>query len=111
MIFKLTFRYRKIASSNTSRLEAHACFFRLLMKRIFDPYVLCPFSKKLIFYLVTRIRTRDYTVFKSKMIWSQEVTTNKTLFEVISLKNIYLKNAVMFVCTPAMYVTTETCIQ
>ena len=32
--------YRKAASSNTSRLEAHAGFFRLLIKRIFDPYVL-----------------------------------------------------------------------
>ena len=26
----------KVASSNTSRLEAHAGFFRLLMKGIFD---------------------------------------------------------------------------
>ena len=33
-------KYRKIASSNTSRLEAHAGFFRLLMKGIFGPYVL-----------------------------------------------------------------------
>ena len=32
--------YRKVASSNTSRLEAHESFFRLLMKGIFDPYVL-----------------------------------------------------------------------
>ena len=31
--------YRKVTSSNTSRLEAHASFFRLLMKGIFDPYV------------------------------------------------------------------------
>ena len=31
--------YRKIASSNTSHLEAHAGIFRLLMKGIFDPYV------------------------------------------------------------------------
>ena len=40
--------YRKVASSNTSCLEAHAGFFRLLMKGIFDPYVLWPFDKKLI---------------------------------------------------------------
>ena len=33
-------KYRKVASSNTSRLEAHAGFFRLLMKGILDPYVL-----------------------------------------------------------------------
>ena len=31
--------YRKVASSNTSRLEAHEDFFILLMKWIFDPYV------------------------------------------------------------------------
>ena len=35
-----SFIYRKVASSNMSRLEAHAGFFRLLMKGIFDPYVL-----------------------------------------------------------------------
>jgi len=29
-----------------SRLEAHAGFFRLLTKGIFDPYVLWPFDKK-----------------------------------------------------------------
>ena len=37
--------YRKILSSNTSRLEAHVGFFRLLMKGIFGPYVLWPFDK------------------------------------------------------------------
>ena len=36
--------YRKVASSKMS--HAHAGFFRLLMKGIFDPYV--PFGKKLI---------------------------------------------------------------
>ena len=41
-------RYRKVASSNTSCLEAHAGFFRLIMKGIFNPYVLWPFDKKLI---------------------------------------------------------------
>ena len=33
------FEYSKVASSNTSCLEQHAGFFRLLMKGIFDPYV------------------------------------------------------------------------
>ena len=33
------YTYCKVASSNTSRLEAHEAFFRLLMKGIFDPYV------------------------------------------------------------------------
>ena len=41
--------YRKVTSSNTSCLEAHAGLFRLLMKGIFDPYVLGPYDKKLIF--------------------------------------------------------------
>ena len=31
--------YRYVASSNMSRLEAHAGFFRLLLKGIFAPYV------------------------------------------------------------------------
>ena len=33
-------KYPKVASYNTSRLEAHEGFFRMLMKGIFDPYVL-----------------------------------------------------------------------
>ena len=33
---------------NTSHLEAHTGFFRLLIKGIFNPYVLWPFDKKLI---------------------------------------------------------------
>ena len=41
---------RKIASSNTSRLEAHVGFSRLLMKGIFGPY-----DKK------------DYTEYDSKI--------------------------------------------
>ena len=36
----ILFYYRKVVSSNRSRLEAHAAFFRLLMKGIFDSYVL-----------------------------------------------------------------------
>ena len=40
------FDERKVKSSYTSRLEAHFTgFFTLLMKRIFDPYVLWPFDK------------------------------------------------------------------
>ena len=40
--------YCRVASSNTIRLEAHAGFFRLLMKGIYDPYVLWHFDKKMI---------------------------------------------------------------
>ena len=40
------YEYRKVASSNMSRLEAHAGFFRLLMKEIFYPNVLGPLEKK-----------------------------------------------------------------
>ena len=31
--------YCKVVSSNTSRFKAHAGFFRLLVKGVFDPYV------------------------------------------------------------------------
>ena len=48
ILHKVVSRYRKVVSSNTSHLEAYAGFFRLLMKEIFDPYVLLPFDKKLI---------------------------------------------------------------
>ena len=54
---------KKIASSNTSHLEAHAGFFRLLMKGIFVSYLLWPFDKKLISYIVALIRTHDCTVY------------------------------------------------
>ena len=37
--------YRKVASSNTSCLEAQAGFFRLLMKGIFGPYVVTFWQK------------------------------------------------------------------
>ena len=53
--FAVVVTYSKFASSNTSCLEAHACFFRLLMKGIFDPYLLRPFGQKLISLLVTRL--------------------------------------------------------
>ena len=43
-------KYRKVANSNTSRLEAaHVGFFRLLIEGMFDPYVMGPLNKKLIF--------------------------------------------------------------
>ena len=45
---KQNYIYREVASSNTSRLEAHTDFLILLMTGIFDPYVLWPFDKKLI---------------------------------------------------------------
>ena len=63
-----TFMYRKVASSNTSRLEAHAGFFQLLMKGIFDPYVLWTFDKKLISWLVMRVRTCNFSVSKAFFI-------------------------------------------
>ena len=50
-IVDISLEYRKFASSNTSRLEAHAGFFRLLMKGIFGPYVLWPFDKKVDFLI------------------------------------------------------------
>ena len=38
--YGISIEYRIVESSNSSCLEAHAGFFRLLMKGIFDPYVL-----------------------------------------------------------------------
>ena len=40
IVIPLQLTYRKVESSNTSRLEAHAGFSKLLMKGICDPYVL-----------------------------------------------------------------------
>ena len=42
---------------------SHAGFFRLLMKGIFDPYIVWPFEKKLISWLVMCFSTCDFTVF------------------------------------------------
>ena len=46
-----TFAYRKLTSSNTSYLEAHAGFLKLHMKEIFDPYVLVTFGQKVDFLI------------------------------------------------------------
>jgi hypothetical protein len=58
-------KYHKVESSNTSHLEAHAGIYRLLMKGIFNAYVLWPIDKKLIFELVTHVNTRDFTLRKN----------------------------------------------
>jgi hypothetical protein len=55
--------YRKVASSNMSRLEAHAGSFRMLMG-IFDPYILWHFAKKLIFWLITCSSTHHFVKFR-----------------------------------------------
>ena len=68
--------YSKVISSNSFCLEAHAGICRLLMKGIFDAYVLCPFDKKLILLLVRRINTRNfmvYTVVGSRALESRSV--------------------------------------
>ena len=49
--------YCKVVTSIASHLEAHAGFFGLFMKVIFDRYV----GKKLIFSLVTRVTTCNST--------------------------------------------------
>ena len=58
------FEYRKVASSNTSRFEAHAGLFKLLMKGIFDAYVLWPFDQKCVFEFLRRVNTRDFTLIE-----------------------------------------------
>ena len=60
--------YRIVASRSTSRLVTCLGLFRLLMKGIFGPYVLWPLDKKLIFWIVTRVSTRDYTVFQNYIL-------------------------------------------
>ena len=50
-------------SSNESHLEAHLGIYRLVMKGIFDAYVLWPFGKKFIFELATTLR---YVYFDKK---------------------------------------------
>ena len=61
--------YRRVAFSNTPRLEPHPGVYRLLMKGIFDAYVLGPFDKKFIFELVTQVRSRDYMV----LLWNSKL--------------------------------------
>ena len=63
--FEMVFIYRIVASRSTSRLVTCLDLFRLLMKGIFGPYVLWPLDKKLIFWIVTRVSARDYTVYVS----------------------------------------------
>ena len=60
--------YRIVASRSTSRLVTCLGLFRLLMKGIFGPYVLRPLDKKLIFWIVTRVSARNYTVPQN---WNQ----------------------------------------
>ena len=55
-----------VASRSTSRLVSCLGLFRLLMKGIFSPYVLWPLDKKLIFWIVTRVSPRDYTVISMR---------------------------------------------
>ena len=87
--FEILFRYHKIASSNTSCLEAHVGFFRLLMKGIFGPYVLWPFEKKLFFYIVTALElpTIRYAYemfwihnFGPKLLGASFIPTPTTIF-------------------------------
>ena len=54
--------YRIVTSSSPSRIEAHAGLFRLLVKGIFDPYVLWPFDKNMISSSVMLVRIRNYMV-------------------------------------------------
>ena len=53
MNFKLKLAVNKVMRSNTSRLEEHAGFFRLLMKGIFD-YVLYILTKIVILIINAR---------------------------------------------------------
>jgi hypothetical protein len=52
----------RVASINTSWLEACFRFYRLFMKKKFDDYLLWPFKKKVIYYLVTLVISCNFTV-------------------------------------------------
>ena len=56
--------YRNVTSTSPSCFEAHAGLFRLLMKGIFDAYVLLSFDKSFVFELETRVNTRDFKACK-----------------------------------------------
>ena len=49
LIASKVYEYCIVTSTSASRIEAHAGLFRTLMKGIFNPYVLWPLDKKLIF--------------------------------------------------------------
>ena len=68
-----------------SHFKEHVGLFWLLMKGIFGSYVLWPLDKKLIFWIVTRVSARDYTV-SERILWKplsslspQKVFQKKTL--------------------------------
>ena len=86
----------------TSRMNEfclHCHWLRLLMKGIFDSYVLWPFDKKFIFELVTRVNTPDYTVHSRFEFQAGHSNQNTTLTHwwMIDLKFvlIYLKNKLL----------------
>ena len=54
-----------------SCFEADAGISKLLMKGIFDAYVLWPFDKKLILELVTHVSTPNYTVYTQDVFYQQ----------------------------------------
>ena len=51
-----------ISKITNEKKDKASGIYRFLMKGIFDAYVLWPFDKKLISWLVTHIRTRNFTV-------------------------------------------------
>ena len=68
--------YRKVPSSNMSGLEAHAGYFRLLMRVIFDPIYIVTFWQKVDILIFTRVRTRNHTVLG---IYNFDVRTTMSL--------------------------------
>ena len=88
-----------MTSTTPSRFEAHAGLFRMLMKGIFDAYVLSPFGEKFISELVMHVRTRDSTVYV--MFWLQLIITDSItcqsilkqglLFECVSLSHYFFR--------------------
>ena len=61
-LFSLKFIAFLVLSSREFLFKSTCRLFQIAKKGMFDHYVLWPFDKKLIFSLVTCIRTRDYMV-------------------------------------------------
>ena len=64
MYFQISFH--KVASTCLFWCEAHVGLFRLLMKEIFDAYMLWLFGKKFVVELVTCTRSHDTKLVGTK---------------------------------------------
>ena len=78
----------KLVNIKASRLKARFMFYRLLMTRKFDVYVLRPFKVKFISKLVTCINGLNFTVIQKNVAKHAETEEPKKLYrELNSFEN------------------------